>query len=357
MIGPATLGDLWTLRRKPRNQVMLYNQIMLARPYRRVWFLIRCLLEGNGSDGLTLMYREPGVRAAIQSIGRSKRPEQDIVLMAIYSARCRHITDHDIWFRLLEQLCIQAGHHHIQRLYAALSQGHEELREVFRQLGFDNYTQQSILRLEGPDWDQGTTFAPMRSQSRRDVWAIHKLYGAITPRLVQHVEARESRTWVLPRGQGRQLRQRGWIMGPDDDLMAYLQLTSGVIGHIFTLLLRPEHRDITTDILRFGLGQIPDSQPVYLLLRDYQREILLPAGDLGFQPIGEQMLLCKRTTVAERGSVILKPALEPSLESHAPVPTILPHRSDAQSYDRTTRHHQQHRSTTGGSSSTHSAES
>lgn len=331
MIRPVTLGDFWTLRRKPRSLVILYNEAMLAQPHRPFWFGLRCMLEGNGRDGATFVYRERGMRAAVQSIGRNGRAEQDIVLLATYGSGRGHPTDPDVWFRLLEALCSHAGRHRVQRIYAALSQRHDELREIFRQLGFNNYTQQTVLRLEGPDWDQGTTLAPMRSEARRDIWAIHKLYGATTPHPVQQAEARQARAWLLPLTQGwHRPRRRAWVLGPDDDLIAYLHLTSGPSAHILTLFIQPDARDITTDILRFGLAQIPDALSVYLLLRDYQRELLLPAQDLGFQPIGEQALLFKQTTVAVRHPFLM-PAFESGAEPGARIPTITPIREDTRS--------------------------
>ena len=338
MIRPATLGDLWTFRRKPRSMVMLYNEPTLTRMHRLGWYTLRSVMQGAGRDGATLVYRERGMRALIQSIGRARRPEQDIILLASYGGGPGHPTDPDIWFRLMEALVVLAGKYHIQRLYAALSQRHDELREVFRQSGFTCYARQSVLRLEGPDWDQGTTLAPMRPQTRHDIWAIHKLYGLTTPRPVQQAEARDSRSWLIPRGRLWSTRPRAWVLGPEDNLTAYLHLSSGPNAHILTLLLQPDARDITTDILRFGLGQLPDGLPVYLLLRDYQRELLLPAGDLGFQPIGEQALFVKHTTVAAR-RLILLPALEPGLEPRVSMPTITPE-SDVRPYVRTTRHHE-----------------
>lgn len=343
MIRSVTPIDLWTLRRKPRSLVMLYSEAMLSRPHRPFWFGARCMLDGSGREGSTLVYRERGMRAMVQATGRSGRPEQNIVLLATYGSGGRgHPTDPDVWFRLMERLCAYAGQSRVQRLYAALSQSHEELREVFRQLGFASYTQQTVLRLEGPDWDQGITLAPMRPQARRDVWAIHKLYGATTPHLAQQAEARVSRDWMLPLTRGwRGERRSAWVLGPEDDLTAYLHLHSGSAAHVLTLLLRPDARSITTDILRFGLGQISDTLPVYLLLREYQRELLLPAEDLGFQPIGEQALLFKQTTVAARRPILM-PSLEPRPEPQVPIPTISSRDEDVRPYVRATRHHEQH---------------
>jgi hypothetical protein len=339
MIRPVTPADLWTLRRKPRSLVMLYNEAMLALPHRSFWFGLRCMIEGAGREGATLVYRERGLQAVVQAVGRSGRPEQDIVLLSAYGGGPGLPTDPDAWFRLLEGLVVNAGRHRVQRLYAALSERHEELREVFRQIGFGAYTYQTVLRLEGPDWDQGTTLAPMRQQHRRDVWAIHKLYGAVTPHSIQQAEVRASRDWMLPltHGWSRPAR-RAWVLGPDDDLAAYLHLSSGPAAHVLTLLIRPEAREVATDVLRFGLGQINDTLPVYLLLREYQQELLLPAGDLGFQPIGEQALLFKQTTVAVRRS-ILAPALEARREPQTPIPTISSMREDARPYGRAHGYH------------------
>src|SRR5215475_12519418 len=124
-------ADLLILRRKPRSQVMLYNEAMLVNPHRPFWFGVRCVLEGSRRDGATFVFRERGLRAAVQAVGRGGRPEQDIVMLSAYGDNRGHPTDPDIWFRILEALCASAANHRVQRIYAALSQRHEELREVF----------------------------------------------------------------------------------------------------------------------------------------------------------------------------------------------------------------------------------
>ncbi len=320
MIRPVTPLDMLTLRRKPRSTVMLYNEMMLAAPHRAFWFALRCAAEGGGREGITLISHERGTHAMLQATGRRGRPEQDVVMLTSYGGGRGTPTDPDLWFRLLEQLVASAPRFRVQRQFAALSQRHEELREVFRQIGFAPYTQQLVLRLDGPDWDQGTTIAAMRPQSRRDVWAIHKLYGAVTPPPVQHAEAHSARDWMLPMsGLNRPVR-RGWVLGSDDNLSAYLHLTSGPTAHVLSLLIRPDDRGATPDALRFALGQINDSLPVYLMLRAYQQDLLATAGDLGFQPIGEQALLSRQSTAAVRNSLLL-PGIESAIEPRPSIPT------------------------------------
>lgn len=336
MIRSVAPGDLWSLRRKPRNQVVLYTEGLLARAHRPAWFALRCLLQGNGRDLSSAVYQERGSSALVQAQGRSGRPEQDIVYLATAGARSTRLpSDYELWYRLLERLSVDAGYHHVQRLYAAIPAQHNELREIFRQLGFQAFAHGTILHLSGPDWDQGTSLAPMRPQSRRDHWAIHKLYGATTPHLVQHAEVRNARHWALPITQGWfGPRRAAWVLGPDDDFVAYLRLVSGPAGHVFSMLIRPDARDAAVDVLRFGLAQLSDTRPVYLLLREYQGELVAPAQDLGFQPIGEQALLVKHIVVPVRRPLLV-PALEPGLEPQAPAPRLAAPREDAHPYVRT----------------------
>lgn len=355
MIRPVTLSDLWALRRKGRAQITLYNEALLTQSHNPGLYALRGALVGPGRDGSTWVFRERGVAAFIQAQGRNGRPEQDITYLAVHGASERGTpSNHDMWFRVLEQLCAQAARSHVQRLYAPLSHQQEELREVFRQVGFQCYTRQTILQLAGPDWDQGTTLAPMRAQSRRDSWAIHKLYGSVTPHLVQYAEARTARAWTLPLAQRwNRRRRRGWVLGPDDNLLAYLHATSGPLAHVLTLLIRPDVRDIVSDVLRFGLAQLQDSRAVYLILREYQEELLAPLQDLGFQPIGEQSLLVKSTVIPVRRAVLL-PSLEPSLEPRVTIPSISAPREDSTPYVRTKRRDEQYRSLVGGAASPYS---
>lgn len=329
MIRSVAPGDLWSLRRKPRNQVVLYTDELLAQAHRPAWFALRCLIQGNGRDRSTLISQERGVSAVVQALGRGGRPEQDIIYLGTSGARMNRLpSDYDIWFRLLERHCVNAGHNHIQRLYAAAPSQHTEVREIFRQLGFQAYAHKTLMHLSGPDWDQRTAMAPMRMQSRRDYWAIHKLYGAVTPHLVQHAEVRNARHWAIsmPQQLGSP-RRLAWVLGPDDDLVAYLRLISGISGHVFSLLIRPDAREQVVEVLRFGLAQLSDTRPIYLMLREYQEELLAPCQALGFQPIGEQVLLMKSTVVALRRS-LLAPSFEPGLEPRVHAPRISTARED-----------------------------
>jgi hypothetical protein len=333
MIRSVAPSDLWGLRRKPRHQIVLYTEGLLVRAHRPAWFALRCLLQGNGREMSTAIYQDRGGGAVVQAQGRPGRPEQDVVYLATSAAPSARLpSDYELWYWLLERICQNAGASHVQRLYAAVPRDHGELREIFRQTGFNAFAHTTILHLSGPDWDQRTTLAPMRAQARRDHWAIHKLYGATTPHPVQQVEVRNARNWAIPlTGPWLSLRRSAWVLGPDDDLTGYLRLTSGPSGHVLSLLIRPDAREAAVDVLRFGLAQLSDTRPVYLLLREYQGELLAPAEDLGFQPIGEQAMLVKHTVVPVRRP-LLAPSLETGLEQRVPARRIAAPREDLPPY-------------------------
>jgi hypothetical protein len=162
----------------------------------------------------------------------------------------------------------------------------------------------------------------MRPLTRRDVWAVHRLYGATTPHSVQHAESQAPRDWALAAGNGwRRPTRRAWVVGPENELLCYLRIVSGSAAHVITPIVRPEARDSLPEYLRFGLGQITDTLPVYLMLRQYQEELRSPAGALGFHPIGEQALLVRSMTVNARGRIAV-PAVEAHAEPRHPIPTI-----------------------------------
>jgi hypothetical protein len=98
--------------------------------------------------------------------------------------------------------------------------------------------------------------------------------------------------------------------------------------------MHPAARERTVNVLRFGLSQVRDDKPVYLFLSEYQSELLTPAQNLGFQPVGEQTLLLKSTTIPLRKSVLL-PTFEPSLEPRITVPHSSVPREDSHSHVRT----------------------
>lgn len=307
-VGPA---DLWALRQAPLRQQTLYTEQVLAEHHRPFWFALRSMLGEQRADRVTWISHDVDGMAVLQARGRAGRREQDVIYLASSRPHERHISDYERWFQLLERWTATAAAAQIERLYAALPQRHDELREIFRQAGFHVYTQQLILQWSAADGNHGTAPVAMRPQARRDPWAMQRLYGVVTPKPVQMIEARTAGSWA---GAAAGLRQRSWVLERGDALAAILQVRSGRAGHAVTLLIHPDERAQTADILRYGLAQIGMTRPIFLLLRSYQHDLLEGAEQLGFHLLGEQDVVV-RTTAQTIRRPVFAPVLEHTLRA------------------------------------------
>jgi hypothetical protein len=331
--------DLFGLRRKARSLVVLDGDVSLLRRHRVLLLAVRSILE-NHSAHITTIVRNSAISAVLQARSRRSRPERELMALASFGPDQRYPSDHDMWFNLLESHVVQSARDRIQRLYATLDNQHADVAEIFRQSGYAPFSRQLLLRLDGPDWDQGTRIATMHSQTRHDVWGIHQLYGQTTPRPVQLAEATAARDWMLPLSTPwERVKQRAWVQRHNEHVVASLRIQSGREAHVMRLLVQPSARDEVPDMLRFGMSQIADTLPIWLVLRDYQEDLLWSAQDLGFQPFSEQSLLVRHNVAFIRRPAFAR-VLEPNHEQGSPIPTIVPAANkQARFYAPPKRHH------------------
>lgn len=341
-----TPPDLLTLRHKPRALVQLHPDAVLHTPHRPLLFGMRSLLSNHGRYR-SLFVHDGAVSAVLHALAPTNRPERALVALASYGPAMRYPSDHDVWYRLLEAHVITSANQHVQRLYATLS-ADDDLGEIFRQSGYTSYAKQTLFRLDGPDWNQGTRFASLVPQSRADVWGVHQLYGSVTPKPVQHAEARTARDWALPlTTPWDTTKHRAWVLRMEDRVLASVRIKSSRTAHLIQLLVHPDVRSDVADMLRFGIGQIADTLPIWLVLREYQEELRWPAQDLGFHPFHEQHALVRHMTAFARLPALAR-VLEPTRERGTPVPSITPigvippppSTTQARHHGTTERHHE-----------------
>lgn len=322
MIRPVSPRDFWSLRRKPYSRLYLYNEVMLARGHNPALYAVRCWLDVRGGSGVTLVYRDGGLRGFVQAWRRPGRPEIDLLYLAAlpYGRKNPPPTDPDVWYRLLEQLIAYAGSKGIQRIYAPLASGAPTF-ELLRQLGFQPYTQRQVWVLRNPTVEEGSAMVALRAQARRDAFAIQQLYEAVAPRVVQQAEMRSSSSWHLPipRVSWDRVRRKGWVLGREagEGLDITIQAWIGPSNTVLYPLIRPDGRQKAEAALRYSLSQLPENRPVYALVSGYQSELQAPLEGLGFEHIGDQVLMVKNTVVALRS-----PRLSPVVEG-GPDPSVI----------------------------------
>jgi len=250
---------------------------------------------------------------------RQESSEADVVyltpsLLAVEDAK-------PIWCRLLEKLCLEAGEQGIQRIFARLPEDGPEV-EAFQQVGFSIYTREDVLRLIQipPDLahPEGRTVRP---QQPADSWELQGLYAAVTPRLVQQAENITVREWeIAPGPWPRQVRREGYVLEDKGEVIGYLRIRQGQIGHWLEMLLHPQAYERADELVvqsLFLLAEYPP-HPIYCCLRRYQGGLRTPLEARGFRHFASQCVMVKYTTVR-----IKEPALKliPALEKRAEVAT------------------------------------
>jgi hypothetical protein len=128
-----------------------------------------------------------------------------------------------------------------------------------------------------------------------DGFNVRKLYHAIVPTMVQHVEPSP---W--DRGQG-------WVFYQDGEMMAYAEVFSGFQGIWVQPFIRPELEGVDqylVDLLRY-LGP-RKTRPVYVCLRSYQAWLSHALEVVGAEASSSQAVMVRRLAVS-----VKKPALAP----------------------------------------------
>lgn len=316
MVRPATLADLWALRRRPQRRIYFYTEAMLANGYRPFWISLRSATAPMGDDVATLVLRNGGLRGFLQAHKRPNAPEVDLVYLAGMATRDHSVPDGDVWHALVRDAIERAGQARIERIFAAVGQRFDDIAEVLRQLGFQPYAQQQIWMLPEPALEVGTALVALRRQHRRDAWPIHQLYTRVTPRHVLQAEMRQSTAWQLPRPRRRiGWRERGWVLGNDAALQTYIHVTTGPRAHVLRMLLDPEARDQAAAMIRYALSQLSEPRMVFAVVRGYQSELATALAELGFRARGEQTLFAKHLAISERQAVRV-----PGLVPNGPAP-------------------------------------
>ena len=197
---------------------------------------------------------------------------------------------------LLENLVVQAGEWGAANVLAAINED-ETVFTSLRRVGFAVYSRQEVWRVPAVQsnemvqyeykWDEATPL---------DGEPVLRLCHSLLPPLVQRAEEIFS---FCP---------KGLVVRSEDQVLAYVQVTSGPHGICLLPLFHPqvvEIRSLLVD-LTFKIKNIvlsPLERPVYCLVRSYQAGLSGILEDLGAENMGEQALLVKHLAIRHRKAV------------------------------------------------------
>jgi len=197
---------------------------------------------------------------------------------------------------LLENLVIQAGEWGAANVLAAVDEA-DAVFACLRRVGFAVYSRQEVWQLPARQHSNGHQQGHQwREASPLDSEPVTRLCQSLLPPLVQRAE------------QGFAFCPQGLVAHREDEVLAFVQVTSGPRGICLLPLVHPQVTDIHSLLVDL-LGRLknlyisPLERPVYCLVRSYQAGLSGILEDLGAKKIGEQALLVKHLAIVQRKSL------------------------------------------------------
>ena len=317
------LRDFSPVGKMQRQGILLGLEEAFTRPYRPLLAAMAAYLTAHGMGTCTYVsiHDESGeVEGFVQVRLRRNRPEADVVFLSPTLHEADDLSQ--VWVRLLKQVCLGVAERGVQRIFARLPEGGPEMGP-FRQAGFGVYTREDIFRITPGDMKEQLStarpFPALRPESAIDNWGLHQLYMAIAPRLVQQAENLAEPGGDNWTGFGR---REGYILEDQGEIIGYLQLWQGQIGHWLRILLHPRAYDQIDRLLDHSLAcwQRYPRRPLYCAVREYQGGLRGPLEAHGFQFFATQAIVVKHTTARAQEPVRrLVPALEKRIEPTTPM--------------------------------------
>jgi hypothetical protein len=242
----------------------------------------------------------------------------------------------EIRYDLLSAACEEGIRRGVARYHAACADVRENL-ELFRQLSFMAYAQETILyrepveqrsrgglrgRLPWPRAAASGQEVDLRPAGAPDAWHVFDLWTHATPPAIARVEGYDAADWesvgheaVVPRSSLAPLLHFGevnaWLLEQDGRAALFVQHAECKEGpHYVRFLLR----DGTDAAARLAgalerLGPGAASAGVLAPVRTYEAMGFHAARDAGFEPIGRVTLLVREVRAAIR-----QPAMVPAID-------------------------------------------
>ena len=325
MSRPFDVRDLLLISKLQNQGTLLNLEEALTQTYRPLLAaLMGCLpWQGIGVSTYVCDEVEGNRRMAGFAQVRVKRDNSEaevVYLSPSLSATGEAMT---LWCRLLEKLCFEAGKQGIHRIFARLPEDGPGV-EAFQRVGFSVYTREDVFRLaQIPSDLSHPERRTVRLQQPADNWGLQGLYTAVVPRLVQQVENWTARKWEATPGLWLgQARREGYVLEDKGEIIGYLRIRQGQIGHWLEMLLHPQAYERADDLVVQSLSLLAEypPHPIYCCLRRYQGGLRVSLEAKGFQLFASQCVMIKYTAVrVKKPALKLVPALEKRAEAATPM--------------------------------------
>ncbi|MFZ5915807.1 MAG: hypothetical protein ACOYZ7_02600 [Chloroflexota bacterium] len=326
MTGIFTPRHLFLVNRLQHRGIAFHLEESLTQPYHPLRAALAAFFTVGELGALTYVVREGDNQAEgfVQMRERRARPEADILFMAPLLS---DLSEADVWLRLLTGMVHEAGKRGVERLYACLPGGGEEV-SLFGQVGFNVFSREDVFCLNGANTFQIQTAseATVRPYDLQDIVGVQQLYAAVASKQVQQAENFAGRGPFCPLSVGRHdNNNRSFVLEKEREIVGCLTLRLGQTGHWMYVLLHPQAYDLAIHLLNCGLDTLVEAPtaPVYCGVRDFQGGLRAVLQDTGFEHLLSRVFVVKHTAVRMLDVVR---AVRPALEKRAEVttPTVSP---------------------------------
>lgn len=223
--------------------------------------------------------------------------------------------------RLLGEVCDAAVAGGGERLFARIDEQGGRL-DLFRQVGFSTVSHEytyfhplepGAVNAQGND----DSIEGLRPQRKPDSFAIFQLYQQCTPKIVQMVEGKQSKSWDLPpRGLGPRLirhpRVRRWVVERDSRLVAWVEMDTFRRGpHTLQLMVDERFAQLNDPLIRFALRTLAARGGGGVLVRtqEHQQLLMTALEDAALYLIDAHLLIVKQLAAP-----VLQAQFAPALE-------------------------------------------
>jgi len=331
------VSDALLVSRLQSQGILLDPEEALTQTYRPLLAALMGCLPLQRTGILTYVCTERGKNQRMAGFAqvrmRRGRPEADVIYLSPAPSVAQEATA--IWGHLLENLCFEAGKQGVQRIFARPPEDGPEA-EVFQQAGFSIYAREDIFRLErAPNRLPQPEGRTMRPQQAVDNWRLQELYATIAPHLVQQTESLASKwetspgSWLLP------AKREGYVLEDKGEILGYVQIREGQVGHWLEMLLHPEAYDMADELVTQALALLARFPllPIYCCLRRYQGGLTAALKAKGFQLFASRCVMVKHTTVRIKEPALkLVPSLEKGAEAATPMMNKTLSQGDSRGY-------------------------